>query len=72
MRYVKDVLHFTNARIMHVGLYELEVFLEYKCFGGKTFTSEKKISIHFNHNEMYNRTVCSVLKARVFCPVEDI
>lgn len=48
------------------------MFLEYKCFGGKTYTSEKKIGIHFNHNEVYNRTVCSVFKARVFCPVEEI
>jgi hypothetical protein len=72
IRYTKDVLHFINSKVIYEGSYELDISLTLKCFGGTTYTADKKIAISFDHSEMYNRTVCPPKKSRIYCSTEDI
>jgi hypothetical protein len=72
VRYIKDALHFINSKIVFSGSYDLDIQLKFKCFGGKLYTSEKKIAINFDHNEVYTRTVCAQRKPRTYYFSEDL
>lgn len=66
IRYLKDVLHFINAKIIYEGSYDLHISLTLKCFGGTTYTSDKNITITFDHGDIYNRTVCPPRRNRIY------
>jgi hypothetical protein len=72
IRYLKDILHFINSKVHYEGEYDLEISLNFKCFGGATYTAEKHVAISFDHTEMYNRTVCAPRKARLYYSTEDL
>ncbi len=46
--------------------------LNYRCFGGHTYTSYKHVAISFENDILNNRTVCATRKFRLYYATEDI
>lgn len=72
IKYAKDIVHIVNSQIIYNGSYQLNINLQYKCFNGVVYSSEKKIVIDFNHSEFYNRTVAIPKRKRIFITSNNI